>query len=190
MLKPEWVTEGIYALLHAFVNAKGIFAPAEAEKVLASKGYTADAVHFILGLMEQFEISFPLGDAKRRILIPQLLGDSQPGSASEFQVSECLNFGYRYPIVPEGLLPRFIVRTHHLSEPGTRWKSGVILQLAESGCRALVRADIADRQVRIHVDGPEDSRRDLLVIIRHNFEVIHADYEFKPEELTVSGRPR
>ena len=37
--------------------------------------------------------------------------------------------------------------------------------------------------VRIHVDGPERSRRDLLAIIRYNFDVIHSDYEFKPDEL-------
>lgn len=67
--------------------------------------------------MEGFEISFPLGDLKKRILIPQLLDDQQPPQASEFQPAGCLNFGYRYPVITAGLLPRFIVRTQHLSEP-------------------------------------------------------------------------
>jgi internalin A len=49
VLKPEWVTEGIYALLHAFVDAKGLFSPADAEKVLVSKGYPAETVDFMLG---------------------------------------------------------------------------------------------------------------------------------------------
>jgi internalin A len=140
-------------------------------------------VDFMLGHMEKFELSFPLGDVKKRLLIPQLLDDQQPPQASEFRLAECLNFGYRYPIIPAGLLPRFVVRTHHLSADAERWKSGVILRDARSGCRALVRADSAERQVRIHIDGPADSRRDLLAIIRHNFDVIHSDYEFKPEDL-------
>jgi internalin A len=182
VLKPEWVTGGMYALLHAFVKTKGLFAPSEAESVL-NKNYPPEAVHFILGLMEQFELSFPLRDPKKRILIPELLDDQQPVAAGELKAAECLNFGYRYPIVPGGLLPRFIVRTHHLSDASTRWKSGVILRHETSGCRALVRTDSADRQVRIHIDGPEPFRRDLLAVIRHNFEAIHADYEFKPEEL-------
>ncbi len=133
-----------------------------------------------------------MGDTKKRILIPELLGDQQTGAAGEFKPAECLNFGYRYLIVPAGLLPRLIVRTHHLSEAANRWKMRVILHDAASGgCRALVRtADAADRQVRIHIDGPEASRRDLLTIIRHNFEAIHADYEFKPEELVYpAGAP-
>ena len=183
VLKPEWVTKGIYALLHAFVTAKGIFTPAEATQVLGRQNYSVEAVNFLLGLMERFELSFPLPGPAQQILIPQLLDDQQPPAAGEFQPKACLNFGYRYAIVPEGLLPRFIVRTHHLSKPDARWKSGVILHHPASACRALVRADAADKQVRIHIDGPADARRDLLAIIRYNFEVIHADYGVQPEDL-------
>jgi internalin A len=190
VLKPEWVTKGIYVLLHAFVTTKGVFTPAEAAEVLGRQGYSGDAVHFLLGLMERFELSFPLSDPGNQILIPQLLDDRQPPAASNFQLKQCLNFGYRYAIVPEGLLPRFIVRTHHLSSPATRWKSGVILHHNASDCRALVRADGPEKQVRIHIDGPTDARRDLLAIIRYNFEVIHSDYGCQPEDLVYpSGVP-
>jgi internalin A len=194
VLKPEWVTEGIYALLHAFVKNKGLFTRADAERVLKPKEYSAEAADFILGLMEQFEVSFPLGDNQKRSLIPQLLDDQQPDEARQFNPSKCLNFGYKYEIVPEGLLPRFIVRTHHISEAAGRWKSGVILHDPDTQCRALVRADSTAGMVSIHVDGPEQARRDLLAIIRYNFRVIHADYEFKPAELVyppgVPERPQ
>jgi internalin A len=183
VLKPEWVTQGIYALLHAFVKSGGLFTRGEAEKTLAAKGYSAEAVDFLLGLMEQFELSFPLGDRQNRILIPELLEDQQPDFARQFDPAQCLNSGYQYPVVPEGLLPRFIVRTHHLSSEATRWKSGVILQHDPTGCRALVRTDTAENQVRIHIDGPEAARRELLAIIRYNLAVIHSDYESRPVEL-------
>ena len=183
VLKPEWVTEGIYALLHAFVKSKGLFTRAEAERILKPKGYEAEATDFILGLMDQFDVSFPLGDSQKRSLIPQLLDDQQPDEARQFDAAKCLNFGYKYEIVPEGLLPRFIVRTHHISDEGGRWKSGVILHDPENGNRALVRADATAGLVSINVDGPEQARRDLLAIIRHNFGVIHADYKPKPVEL-------
>jgi internalin A len=183
VLKPEWVTRGIYALLHAFVVAKGLFSSDEAETVLADKGYSSEGTQFLLGLMEQFELSFPLGNRKKESLIPELLEERQPKAAGRFHLAKCLNFGYRYPIVPEGLLPRFIVRTHHLSRPGMRWRSGVILRHAASGCRALVKADTAERHVRIYIEGPEHNRRELLAIIRDNFEVIHSDYDFTPDDL-------
>jgi internalin A len=183
VLKPEWVTQGIYALLHAFVRSKGVFTHSEAEKELAKKKYSSEDTHFILGLMERFDLSFSLGDRQNRVLIPELLDDQQPKDAASFKPTECLNFGYKYPVLTEGLLPRFIARTHHLGQAKTRWKSGVILEDPSSGCKALVRADAADAVVRVHIDGPQESRRELLGIIRYNFEVIHSDYEFKPEPL-------
>jgi internalin A len=84
-------------------------------------------------------------------------------------------------VLPEGLLPRFIARTHHLGKPETRWKSGVILEDPATGCRALVRADAPEAEVRVHISGHREARRELLGIIRYNFEVIHSDYEFKPD---------
>lgn len=181
VLKPEWVTQGIYALLHAFVRKKGVFTHAEAESELAKRKYSAEETQFILGLMERFELSFSLGEKRNRVLIPELLEDQQPKDAADFKPAECLNFGYKYPVLPEGLLPRFIARTHHLGRPETRWKSGVILEDSSTDCRALVRAHTPEAEVRVHIAGPEEARRELLGIIRYNFEVIHSDYEFKPE---------
>jgi len=183
VLKPEWVTQGIYALLHAFVRSKGVFTHAEAEKALAKKKYSAQDTNFILGLMERFELSFPLDEKPRRILIPELLDDQQPKEAASFKPPECLNFGYKYPVLAEGLLPRFIARTHHLGHPKKRWKTGVILEDPATGCKALVKADAADAVVRVHIDGPQENRRELLGIVRYNFDVIHSNYEFKPEPL-------
>lgn len=186
VLKPEWVTQGIYALLHAFVAKKGVFTHAEAASELAKKRYSPEDTEFILGLMEQFELSFSLGDRQNRVLIPELLDEQQPRDAAGFKPEECLNFGYQYPVLPEGLLPRFIARTHHLSSAETRWKSGVILEDLSSGCRALVRADSPEAEVCVRIGGPAEGRRELLGIIRHNFEAIHADYEFKPEALVYA----
>jgi internalin A len=148
---------------------------------LEKKKYSPEDAHFILGLMERFELSFPLGDRQNRVLIPELLDDQQPKDAARFDPAECLNFGYKYLVLTEGLLPRFIARTHHLGRPETRWKSGVILEDPSTGCRALVRADAAEAEVRVNIDGPQEGRRELLGIVRYNFDVIHSDYEFKPE---------
>jgi internalin A len=70
----------------------------------------------------------------------------------------------------------------------------VILHEPDSGCRALVKADSIAGQVSIQVDGPEQTRRELLAIIRYNFQVIHADSKLKPAELVyppgVPERPQ
>jgi internalin A len=85
-------------------------------------------------------------------------------------------------VLPEGLLPRFIVRTHVLSEGLPRWRTGVILTF--EGCRALVKADIQDKKVFIAVSGPSAAQRRLLAVIRSDFERIHLDIRnLQPHEM-------
>src|SRR5260370_25779824 len=129
---------------------------------------------FLFNLMRKFELCFrfpePNDDA---FLIPQLLGKEQPDLGTECVPRTCLNLQYSYPVLPEGVLPRFIVRTHALSVGQQRWRSGVVLQF--EGNRALVKADAQDKVVSIAVNGRVEGRRRLLAVIRSNFDRIHAD---------------
>ena len=137
---------------------------------------------FLLDLMRKFELRFPFPGDDSRYLVPELLDNQEPAEAAEFDPAGCLNFQYHYPVVPKGLLPRFIVRTHVLSEGQPRWRTGVILQF--EGNLALVKADSAEKQVAILVRGPSpDSRRRLLAVIRSDFDHIHRDLKRKPQEM-------
>jgi internalin A len=84
--------------------------------------------------MRKFGLCFRLSERGERFLVPELLGKEQPPEAAEFRAEACLNFEYHYPtVLPEGVLPRFIVQIYALSadEPrlrrvsgGVRWASG------------------------------------------------------------------
>ena len=183
VLNPRWVTSGIYALLNAseLADTKGELEAACLSHTLDSTAYPPERHGFLLELMRKFELCFRFEEDENRFLIPDLLDKQQPSAAAEFALTDCLNFRYEYPILPEGLLPRFIVRTHVLSEHQLRWRTGVILHF--EGNRALVKGDRADRCVTISIDGPLASRRRLLAIIRYDFERIHSSFKFQPLEL-------
>ena len=190
VLNPRWVTSGIYTLLNAdeLAHSKGELEAACLSRTLDAQNYPAERHGFLLDLMRKFELCFRFEDDEHRYLIPDLLDKQQPDEAAEFDPADCLNFRYEYPILPEGLLPRFIVRTHVLSEHQLRWRTGVILTF--EGNRALVKADPQDRCVSISVAGPGASRRRLLAVIRSDFERIHRSFKFKPKELVpVPGHP-
>ncbi|WP_169617268.1 COR domain-containing protein [Nodosilinea sp. P-1105] len=190
VLNPYWVTSGIYTLLNAdeLAHAKGEMEAACLGRHLDSQNYPPERHGFLLELMRKFELCFRFQDDEHRYLIPDLLDKQQPAAAAEFDLAQCLNFRYEYPILPEGLLPRFIVRTHVLSQHQLRWRTGVILTF--EGNRALVKADPQDRCVAISVDGPMASRRRLLAVIRSDFERIHRSFKFTPKELVpVPGHP-
>lgn len=183
VLDPHWVTNGIYTILNAplLLKQKGELRLTDAAQILDAAEYPRHMHRFLFDLMKKFQLCFTFPDDDSHYLIPELLDKQEAVEATEFRPAECLNFEYRYPVLPEGLLPRFIVRTHSLSAGLPRWRTGVIL--AFEGNRALVKADVQDKRVFIAVSGPAAGRRRLLAVIRSDFERIHADIRFKPEML-------
>jgi internalin A len=184
VLNPRWVTNGIYRILNAeeLAEHKGELQVDTLRGVLDPKAYPPERHSFLLELMRKFELCFTFPDDQGLYLIPELLDKQQPAEADQFQPDGCLNFQYHYPVLPEGLMPRFIVRTYVLSAGQSRWRTGVIL--AFDGNEALVKADKEDKRVFISVQGPTSrGRRELLSVIRSEFEFIHRSFTFKPQEM-------
>jgi internalin A len=186
VLKPQWVTEGIYGLLR-FAQKKdchGVLERAWLGEALPAKNYPPEKHGFVLELMEKFEVAFALETPDRaagapagptRWLIPELLPEVQPAAFEEFRQPGVKRLRFTYPeALPPGLLPRLIVRTHEMSEAHAdwRWRSGVVLEWA--GCRALVRLDRQQRRTEVAViDGPTQDRQGLFDIIRAHLAVLH-----------------
>lgn len=184
VLNPHWVTSGIYKILNAnrLEKQRGEISLKDLPAILDPKDYPKEMHGFLLDLMKKFELCFDLEGKEGVYLIPELLDKQQPDVAGEFDPAACLNFQYHYPVLPEGLLPRFVVRTHVLSDETPRWRTGVILKLEENF--ALVRADAQERRVLINIKGPVAWRRRLLSIIRANFDRIHGSIKnLKPVEI-------
>ncbi|HEX8096954.1 MAG TPA: COR domain-containing protein, partial [Pyrinomonadaceae bacterium] len=175
VLNPHWVTQGIYKILNAekLEKQNGEIRLDELAKILDPALYPVQMHRFIFELMKKFDLCFSFPDAEEHFLIPELLDKQEPAATAAFMPEECLNFQYHYPVLPEGLLPRFVVRTHTLSEESPRWRTGVILKFEDNS--ALVKADVQDRKVFVSVAGPVETRRRLLALIRGEFERIHGD---------------
>jgi len=192
VLNPRWITNGIYKILNSnqLAQQKGIFRLTDLTSLLDPKDYPTTRHLFLLNLMEKFELCFGFpDDPQHRYLFPELLDNIAPDIKVEFQPEKCLNFEYHYNIVPEGLLPRFIVRTNILSATHLRWRSGVMLEF--EGNQALVKADARNRKITISVAGPLEGRRRLLAVIRSDFEAIHGDIRKLQvaEMVPVKGHP-
>ncbi len=173
VLNPHWVTNGIYLIVNSDVlkAQKGELHLSQVVGILPQPQYPQDMQAYILDLMKHFLLCFSFPDSADHYLVPELLDKQEPSGAAEFKPEESLSFRYDYTVLPQGLLPRFIVKTHTLSAGLPRWHTGVILSF--DGCRALVKADLADKKVHILVSGHKDARRRLLAVIRSNFEDVH-----------------
>ena len=189
ILNPRWVTNGLYTLLRdaARDDGTGELHLKDVQRVLPKE--TPVMQRYMVELMRRFELAFPLNEAGDRWLVPQRLADQQPKLTIEWQEPGITRLRYHYTALPEGLLPRFITRTYPLSEGQPRWVNGVILE--ENSCRALIRADHAERLVTVVVRGEPSERRRLLGLIRSDFQKIHADIEgLNPkEEIELVDKP-
>jgi internalin A len=191
VLNPHWITDGVYRIItnKPLATRQGELQPADLTIILPHDLYPKRMHEFLIELMRKFELCFPFHDdpKEHRYLVPELLGKEQPKLKDKFAPAECLNFRYDYRLMPEGLLPRFITRTHTMSRPAERWRTGVVLRW--EGARALVRADKQERQVLVRVFGEVEPKRRLLAVIRENFDQIHTDMrEFKPTEWVAVER--
>ena len=179
VLKPNWVTEGIYALLsdeNLKTKTKGIFTPADLTRILNPERYPTKRHNYLIGLMKEFELCFEL-DCKppqSQFLIPGLLPKDQPDE-TKLQ-GETLEFQYHYKVLPESIISRFIVITHAKIHKQIYWRSGVMLQYQENNeiyNIARIKADPEDKKIFITISGNQETRRLFLGILRDVFQKIH-----------------
>ncbi len=201
VLKPQWVTEGVYGLLRFAQNKEchGVLQRAWLAEALPAKDYPAEKHDFVLELMEKFEVAFALDapdvatgktQAPTRWLIPELLPEAQPEPFAEFRTPGVKRLRFSYPeALPPGLLPRLIVRTNEMSaaHPEWRWRSGVVLEWG--GAKALVRLDKNERRTEVAVLGASQKEgQGLFDLIRTHLAALHGKVPVV-EEVRVSEQP-
>src|SRR5208282_2489260 len=115
-----------------------------------------------------FELCFEFDAPPNTFLLPGKLSPDEPDTGSW---DDALRFQYHYEVLPSSVISRFIVRMKPVISRNTYWRNGVVI--AKGGNRALVKADLEDLKIFVHVVGSRD-RRALMDVIRSQFELIHA----------------
>ncbi|HYI08742.1 MAG TPA: COR domain-containing protein [Thermoanaerobaculia bacterium] len=200
VLNPSWVTGGVYAVIRApsvaandgqltVADMPRVLAEAEAEKVIDANDYPKESHRFILELMRAFQLCYTREeeDGKpTRYLVPERLPEFEPEMKENWEQAE-VRLRYRYEILPPGLLPRFIVRTHELSEDAPHWRHGVVLRHAKA--QALIREEPDRQELHVFVlGGDEETRRVLAAMVRRELQALHVEMKMQPvEDLELTG---
>lgn len=186
VLNPHWVTDGIYLLLRQAPNERAELSLEAACRRLPKE--EPKRVMFLIRLMQKYDLAFPLKEDELLWLVPQALPDSQPVLGEEWQ-GEATRLRWTYAALPEGLVPRFITRTHTLSEGQPRWLNGTLLELGQA--RAVVRADVTDRRITATIIGSEPDRQRLAGTIQTEMRSLNAEIRgLDPlEELQLQRTP-
>ncbi|WP_299456024.1 COR domain-containing protein [uncultured Microscilla sp.] len=174
VLKPEWATKAAYQLLdHYLVLEQGKFTDKRLDEVWNEACFD-DKHHFLLGIMERFELVFRLNNTNEYIVperlpvlapAPVVLPDNTP------PLSKVLRFEYHYEFMPKGIFSRFICRIHYLIKEELFWKNGVILKADQSQALISLNDVPAIKTIQIAIWGKQTS--ELLSTVRHHFDYLH-----------------
>jgi len=170
ILSPQWVTNGVYRILNSkdlFKN-KGVLTIPLLNSILNFPEYPKSKHLFIVDVMKRFELCYDI-ETDKMFLVPDLLPKDEPEG---IDINSVAAFQYQYPVLPPKILTRLIVRMHQHIENNLVWRTGVILKMGEN--RALVKANLDEKNVSIFVEGLEHKRRDVLSAIRYQLDEIHA----------------
>ncbi|MEL6855418.1 MAG: COR domain-containing protein, partial [Cyanobacteria bacterium J06607_13] len=181
VLKPDWVTTGIYALLSddtLKTKTRGILTKKDLTRILDPARYPTTRHSYLIDLMEEFQLGFLLtGTNPKKFLIPGLLPKDEPENTD--LEGDTLEFQYHYRILPESIISRFIVLMHEDIHESVYWRSGVMLRYIEAGNIyniARIKADPEDKKIFIAISGKPTTRRTFLGIIRKTFHRIHSSF--------------
>ena len=187
VLNPRWVTASVYTLLRHVEKRQaadgkftGHLTLAEARRALPETEPTM--VKYLVGLMERFELCYPMEGTAETWLIPQLLSPGTPRNlGNRWFTEKATRLRYRYNVLPEGLLPRFVVRAHPLISENLVWRQGVVLEMEDEAsgetARALVIAEPGKERIQVTVLGAAAARLRLTKLVRAHFQDIHQDFD-------------
>lgn len=190
VLRPNWLANGIYALLRANILTAKPLSPdgvlteekvgeildvAHGLKVLNAKEYPREKWSFLLRLMNQFQLSFPLDEQGQRYLVPTLLPADEPSGSGEPDGPGVVKLRYEFDVVPGPLIGRLLVRLFALIDGKKAWQRGARLRYG----RALGRvwADLGETYVYATVANGERDGSELLEMIREALKEMFREYE-------------
>jgi len=190
VLRPDWLANGIYALLRAndsyheqpfapdavlTANRLGpIYAGAQRLKMLNAADYPKEMWPFLLKLMSLFQLAFPVDDSGQTVLVPTLLPLEPPPDCEEPDDEDRTRLRYEFAVVPGPLPPKLLVRTFSLIDGGRRWRRGAILRFGAA--RARVWATQDERWINITSVGDAADRDELLTMIRVTLRELFSEY--------------
>jgi internalin A len=181
ILDRKWGTDAVYKILDndQVKTNLGRFNNQDLQSIWQAKDEASQQFE-LLELMKKFKVCYEIPRRPGEYIAPHLL---EPKTKDyEFPAEEPLVLHYSYQgFMPKGMMTRFIVEMHkdieNVSEPDRAlvWKTGVVLQ--KNGARAEAIEDYHQRRITIRSIG--DRARELINIVHHEFQQIHADFNLQ-----------
>ncbi len=181
VINPAWITDGVYSLINDKEIKdvrKGEFCFADMEQLLDPERYPRTKYQFLVNLMEQFRLCYPVNRSTDTFLLPDLFVDKEPEGVWS-GADDPMRFRLNYNNYPSALfMTQFIVERYSDIVTEKRWRGGVVV--SDGSCTAIVRRAYKEEYIEIEIVGPQNSRRAYLHTLLDVFRHLHKGYKKIP----------
>ena len=156
ILRPDWITNGLYIILfNQLADAKNGLIPhksiykllrsahcsSDIRCTLPKARYDSSDIHYVLGVMRKFDLSFT--DGKDNEFIPMLCQQESTVDIADFeQDDQVLEFNMEFEYLPENLLHRLMVERREELDMDSAWRRGARFRIDKLGYSAVVLIDV------------------------------------------------
>jgi signal recognition particle receptor subunit beta len=171
ILKPKWGTDAAYKVLDnkQIRQNRGKFTTADLQNIWQDDEYQSMQAE-LLELMQEFNLCYPLPNAKNTYIALQLLDIEKPDY--DWNNHDNLLLRYEYAFMPRGILSRLIVEMHQYIDEPNVWLSGVILKRDHTLAEVIETYD--RREIKIRLSG--SNKRGFLEVITDKLDEIHTSF--------------
>ena len=190
MLKPNWITEGIYKILsanHLLDTKEGKATKTEIRSLLDKEVYPN--IDDVIEMMEEFyicrqrQIEDKKGNKIDECIFPSFFTIQRPQGFVSMMREPSVNkieFVYEYPLLSDNVISFFIIeasKTNFYTKEF--WREGAYLEKKTSD-KALIEADSEENQIKITIKAnTKDLSERLFNDIKKIFDEVHSK-EFIP----------
>ena len=155
ILRPDWITNALYIILfnecegaaNGLVPHKAIYklltqvgSDPSIRCVLPMARYTTGDIHYVLGVMRKFHLSFPYGSDHE--FIPMLCQQNSKIDTKSYRSDvNILEFSMEFDYLPNNLLHRLMVERNQELDIENVWRTGARFRQEELGLSAVVTMD-------------------------------------------------
>ena len=187
ILRPDWITNGIYTLLfnksEATVNGVipkdtiyDMLDPqsGKAYRRVMDTAYNMEETEYVLEVMRKFRLSYPVSTEAE--FIPALCQRESMSVAREYaKDGSTLEFRMTYGYLPENVLHRLMVEMRQDLQLSNVWRTGALFRQPGTHLSAVVKSEGDVLRIFVRSDDPAHRPNTYLCILKENIDRINRD---------------
>ena len=192
ILKPDWLTNGIYRLINRAEENSGIIKHNDIFKILNSSyendvikdmTYSKEEAEYILFVMRIFKLSYKLDlQTEDGEFIPVKCPKDMPISAANYKKDATLHLSWESEFIPYNALYQIMVEMHGEIDLDNTWRFGSVFKATGSTATVFIEMDIKEEKIDVYVKTESKDAKEVLYRYRTHILKIIEKLGIKPDE--------